>query len=322
MALNNSQHNFIMKIYSDRRSLAERALSERNKEIAEKLPEYTALCEETASLAIAATKARISGDDAEEQRCLNKMNAISFDKTDLLLKNGYPQNYLELWYECPDCKDTGYLPSNAKCHCLNQQIIELLYEQSNLKEFVKENNFDNLSYDYYEEGESLESFKRAVIKSRELIENIDLDSRNILFYGFPGTGKSFLSGCIAKEVLDTGHSVAYFSSVTLFDALARETFENKTKENLYNLYEYIYNCDLLIVDDLGTEVANHFVSSQLFSFINERNLRKKSTIISTNLSLEQIKDRYSERVFSRIISTYTVCKLSGTDIRIIKRNSK
>ena len=98
--------------------------------------------------------------------------------------------------------------------------------------------------------------------------------------------------------------------------------ENKSKENLYNFYDYIYNCDLLIVDDLGTEVSNTFVSNQLFSFINERNLRKKSTIISTNLSLEQIRDRYSERVFSRIISTYTACKLSGTDIRIVKRNCK
>ena len=113
-----------------------------------------------------------------------------------------------------------------------------------------------------------------------------------------------------------------FSAISLFDALARETFENKSKEDLYNFYDYIYNCDLLIVDDLGTEVSNTFVSNQLFSFINERNLRKKSTIISTNLSLEQIRDRYSERVFSRIISTYTACKLSGTDIRIVKRNCK
>lgn len=322
MALSKEQYTKIMRRYEVIRLNNHHLLEERRKYVYENVDGYKELEESTITVSMDMAKKKMGGDDDALEELHALLTDLKSMKTSLLKGAGLPTDYLEPIYECPDCKDTGYLPSNAKCHCLNQQIIELLYEQSNLKEFVKENNFDNLSYDYYEEGESLESFKRAVIKSRELIENIDLDSRNILFYGFPGTGKSFLSGCIAKEVLDTGHSVAYFSSVTLFDALARETFENKTKENLYNLYEYIYNCDLLIVDDLGTEVANHFVSSQLFSFINERNLRKKSTIISTNLSLEQIKDRYSERVFSRIISTYTVCKLSGTDIRIIKRNSK
>lgn len=322
MALSKEQYTKIMRRYEVIRLNNHHLLEERRKYVYENVDGYKELEESTITVSMDMAKKKMGGDDDALEELHALLTDLKSMKTSLLKGAGLPTDYLEPIYECPDCKDTGYLPSNAKCHCLNQQIIELLYEQSNLKEFVKENNFDNLSYDYYEEGESLESFKRAVIKSRELIENIDLDSRNILFYGFPGTGKSFLSGCIAKEILDTGHSVAYFSSVTLFDALARETFENKTKENLYNLYEYIYNCDLLIVDDLGTEVANHFVSSQLFSFINERNLRKKSTIISTNLSLEQIKDRYSERVFSRIISTYTVCKLSGTDIRIIKRNSK
>ena len=193
-----------------------------------------------------------------------------------------------------------------------------LPEQSNIKEFLEDNNFSKLDYTYHT-GEGFEAFKRAVFVSRELVEKIDFEHKNILFYGSVGTGKSFLSGCIAKDVLDSGHSVIYFSAVSLFEALARETFDNKAKEDLYNFHEYIYNCDLLIVDDLGTEVSNTFVSNQLFSFINERNLRKKSTIISTNLSLEQISDRYSDRVFSRIINTYTACKLSGADIRIVKR---
>ena len=101
--------------------------------------------------------------------------------------------------------------------------------------------------------------------------------------------------------------------------LARYSFDYKEKDVLQDFYEDIYGCDLLIVDDLGTEITNNFVASQLFSCLNERNLRQKSTIISTNLSLEEIRDRYSDRIFSRITSSFSLCKLTGPDIRIYKK---
>lgn len=110
----------------------------------------------------------------------------------------------------------------------------------------------------------------------------------------------------------------YFSASGLFDTLARYTFDARAKEALSGFYEDIYNCDLLIIDDLGTEMTNTFVASQLFSCLNERHLRQKATIISTNLSLEELRDRYSDRVFSRITSHYDLCKLTGPDIRMCK----
>lgn len=317
MALSNEQFNKILHRYEVTRLKNHHLLSERRDYVYKNIVGYKELDDSTVSVSMDMAAKRMSGDENATKELHTLLADLKSMKQDLLKGAGLPTDYLDPIYDCPDCKDTGYINNHEKCHCLKQQIIEVLYEQSNLTEFLNENNFSKLSYDY-QSGDGLEAFKRAVNISREFVKNFDFEHKNILFYGSVGTGKSFLSGCIAKDILDSGHSVIYFSAIALFEALAKETFENKAKEDLYNLYDYIYNCDLLIVDDLGTEISNSFVSNQLFSFINERNLRKRSTIISTNLSLEQIRDRYSDRVFSRIISTYTACKLSGNDIRIMK----
>ena len=138
------------------------------------------------------------------------------------------------------------------------------------------------------------------------------------FYGDTGIGKTFLSNCIAKELLDSRHSVIYFTAFQLFDILSKGVF--KRDEEALLSHRNIFDCDLLIIDDLGTELSNSFTTSQLFLCINERILRQKSTIISTNLGMNQLADIYSERVLSRISSNYTLLKLFGADIRILKRH--
>ena len=131
-----------------------------------------------------------------------------------------------------------------------------------------------------------------------------------------------MSCCVAKELMDKGYLVIYFSAAQLFDTLSKGTFEKDSKEAVSGIAEDIYDCDLLIIDDLGTELTNSFVSSQLFSCLNNRFLRKKSTIITTNLSLSELRDRYSDRIFSRITSNYEVCKLTGKDIRMKKKTDR
>jgi len=135
-------------------------------------------------------------------------------------------------------------------------------------------------------------------------------------YGTVGVGKTFLSNCIANQVLNAGHSVIYVTTFTLFDIFQKCVFEKLP--NSQEEYQNIFNCDLLIIDDLGTELGNSFTTSQFFMCINERLLRKKSTIISTNLSLNQLLDQYSERTFSRISNHYQLLKLIGADIRLLK----
>jgi DNA replication protein DnaC len=257
------------------------------------------------------------GDETSTAALKEQIAAIVSKKKDLLKAHGLPADYLDPIYTCPDCKDTGYI-DGVKCHCFKQQIIELLYNQSNIKVLLNQDNFSNLSYDYYE-GEDLARFQNAVAACKDFVANFDNDYSNLFFYGTVGTGKSFLSGCVAKELLDSGHSVIYFSSIGLFDTMAKYAFDSKSKVSLYNIHEDLYNCDLVIIDDLGTELTNSFVLSSLFSLLNERHLRRKSTIISTNLPLEELRDSYSDRIFSRITSQFKLLKLSGSDIRIIKK---
>ena len=194
----------------------------------------------------------------------------------------------------------------------------MIYEQSHIKNLLKTENFSALSYEYYE-GENLEKFTKAVQICQNFVKSFYLDYRNLFFYGTVGTGKSFLSCCVAKELMDQGNLVIYFSAARLFDALSKSTFDKDNNESLAGISDDICDCDLLIIDDLGTELTNSFVSSQLFSCLNNRHMRKKSTIITTNLSLGELRDRYSDRIFSRITSNYDVCKLTGRDIRMQKK---
>ena len=186
---------------------------------------------------------------------------------------------------------------------------------------LKEENFDTLSYDFHQ-GEDLAIFKKNVNTCKNFVNTFPADYSNLFFYGTVGTGKSFLSGCIARELIEKGCSVIYFSAAGLFETLSRSMFDYKNKDELHSLHEDLYGCDLLIIDDLGTECINNVTASQFFSLLNERHLSKKATIISTNLFLEDIQNRYSERIFSRIIDNYTICKFTGSDIRRLKKTLK
>ena len=176
------------------------------------------------------------------------------------------------------------------------------------------------SSDLYK-GDDFVRFKRAVAMCRRLIDSYDTGGFiNILFMGTVGSGKTFLSAACAKEIIDKGYFVSYFSATDFFERLGSAAFNPSNVSGKKAVYNDILNCDLLIIDDLGTELVNAFVSSQLFNCINERALKSKPTIISTNLDFEEMRARYSDRVFSRLISGYKVCELGGNDIRLMKLN--
>lgn len=306
-----------MKGYAAKQDRNRRLMSERRECVYGSVEGYREAEEAVASVSVNYGRRLLSGEETALTSLHEELEHLTSVRRELLLAAGYPADYLESVYDCPDCRDTGYV-EGRKCHCFRQQIITLLYEQSNIRDILSRENFTSLSYEYYE-GEDLERFRNAVKTSGDFIRTFSSDYHNLFFYGTVGTGKSFLSGCIARELIEKGQSVIYFSAIGLFDILARYCFDTKSKETLYNIYEDLYNCDLVIIDDLGTEVTNSFVTSQLFSCLNERHLRRRATVISTNLSLEELRDRYSDRIFSRITSNYKVCKLSGPDIRMYKK---
>jgi DNA replication protein DnaC len=322
MALSNAQYEMIIRGYENRQTRNRHLEEKRLEEIYSKIPHYQELDTSLGKLALSYTHRLLEGEEDALRKFGASVALFVLQKKELLLESGYPEDYLDPIYDCPDCKDTGYLASSedfpVKCHCFREQEIALLVQQSNLRSMLQDESFSNLSYQYYE-GEDLLRFKKAVEVSRDFVREVPEGYRNLFFYGTVGTGKSFLSGCIAREMLNKRCSVIYFSAVGLFDALSRYAFDKREKDTFYSLYRELCNCDLFLIDDLGTEVNNSFVTSQLFALCNERHLGKKATIISTNLNLEELRNRYSERIFSRITSYFEICKLSGPDIRMYKK---
>lgn len=316
MALSNSQYDAIKREYDAKQLKNRHILEERRQEVYAACPEYQKAVHDVADLSLHYGMKILNEEPGAASSYHKELSELTDKKMHLLLQSGYPTDYLDPVYDCPDCKDTGYI-DGKKCHCFEQRIVSILFSQSNLQEMIRSCRFSDLCFDYYMDDD-LVNFKKAVESSMSLVRNFHKVNKSILFYGEVGTGKSHLSNCIANELLIRGYSVVYFSAINLFQMLAQYSFDQNGKEMLYKTYQDLYNCDLVIIDDLGTEISNNFTNSQFFSFINERLLHQKSTIISTNLELSELKSRYSERIFSRLTSSYIFRKLSGPDIRAIK----
>ena len=319
MNLSAAHYDAIMREYDNQRLENMHALNSRIQGVYDRFPEIkqidTQISELAENFAQSFTKEHVMS--FEEYR--RTLSDLRMEKEALLKCYRIDPQMLQMQYHCPDCKDTGYI-ENEKCHCFKQRIIDEMYQQSNLREILNAENFSTLSYQYYDQ-ENMKKMQIAIETCKKFTENFDKSFENILLCGTVGIGKTFLSNCIAKEILDQGHSVLYLSAFQLFDLMAKNSFSgNAHQEDMVaKQYPHIFESDLLIIDDLGTELANSFTMTGFFLVINERILRKKSTIISTNLSPEEILTTYTERCASRIISNYTMLKLSGSDIRLKKK---
>lgn len=325
MALSNSQYDQLMRIYEQRQIDDEHRLRVHYQKAYELIPGLRDLDQSISSLSVDKARRLLGGDAGALSSLKEELHQKIRDKKRMLVSHGLPEDYLELSYTCPDCKDTGYI-GTQKCHCFKKAETDLLYLQSNLQEILDKENFSTFSLDYYSSNHidpvtgrsALEAVQTALKSCHDFADHFSEKFQNILLYGDTGVGKTFLSHCIAKELMDAGFSVIYFTAAGLFDIFAKCVFGRRSDEEDETL-DHIYDCDLLIIDDLGTELSNSFTTSQLFICLNERILRQKSTIISTNLALEDIKSIYSERTFSRISSSYMLLRLTGDDIRIQKK---
>lgn len=324
MSLTNTQYNTIMRRYQAQQLENQHILQQRIQQAYEQCPALKEVEDAISSVSIAKARLLLNGDDTALDSLKEELQGLIMQKERLLNDLGYPANYFEPPYRCKDCQDTGYI-ENKKCHCFQQASLDLVYRQSNMYTILQKENFDTFSYDYFSKENvdaatglsSYENARNAYSTCKSFIQNFDSSFENLLIYGDTGVGKTFLTNCIAKELLDTEHSVIYFTTFELFQMFQQAAFHGNDTPN--EDYQNLFECDLLIIDDLGTELTNSFTTSQLFICLNERILRRKSTIISTNLSLVQLTDLYSERIFSRITSHYTILKMFGHDIRVQKK---
>lgn len=322
MALSNSQYNGIMRLYSQRQLTARHEREKRAAKIYGEIPQLAELDDAIRSQAVMTARKLLDGDEEAKKTFRRQLEDLREQKEALLLAYGYKPEDLEMQYHCPYCQDTGYV-DGKKCRCFRKEEIRLLYAQSNLQEILERENFSTFSYAYYDDrqvipqlGMTVAAYMRTVYGwCREFVENFSEKGGNLLFTGETGVGKTFLTNCIAKELLDRYYSVIYLSATDLFDIFSKNQSYREPEDEVREIYPYLLDSDLLIIDDLGTELNNAFVSSRLFYCVNERLLRKKSTIISTNMTTGMLRDTYSERISSRIISHYTTIPLYGGDMR-------
>ncbi len=327
MALKNDQYNQILREYDSRRISNKHDLDRRISHAYTLIPELKELEDAIISLSAQSGRMALRGDDSALNNLKEKISELNSKKAELLVREGLPTDYLEMHYQCKLCQDTGYI-DKQKCNCFKQAIADLMYSDSNIKAILANENFSKFSFRFYSDDyvddslglSPLSNMQKVVAGCKSFVRHFSTNRDNLLLLGNTGVGKTFLANCIAKELLDRGYTVIYLTAFRLFDILEKNKFSKDEDRSLAasNQFDYILDCDLLIIDDLGTELNNSFTNSQLYLIINERLLRQKSTIISTNLSLPNINSTYGERIFSRIVSSYNVQRIIGEDIRLLK----
>lgn len=258
----------------------------------------------------------LSGDKSALKDMQKQMQELSKEKKKILSAF----KIQEISYDCENCKDTGYIDGKL-CECVKEITKQMAFEELSRDMPIFESRFDNFNLNYYpnKENESgINPRKRitAILKlCREYVINFNpKSSPNLLFMGDSGLGKTHLTLAMVSGIIEKGYNVIYGSAYNLFSAIENEHFTSEKGDS----YENMLACDLLVIDDLGTEFTTSFVQSTLYGLVNSRILSGKPTIINTNLTMAEVEKRYSPRISSRFIGSYTAKKFVGNDIRQIK----
>ena len=267
--------------------------------------------------------------DLQEQiRHLQERNLdLQMRRAELLTENGYSIDWLDEIFTCPKCRDTGYVDAEI-CDCLRRRCnLEITKELSGLLKNGDE-SFDNFDLNYYSDNLEPESGcipreAMAVVFAgcRKFADRFPDVSSNLLLRGGTGLGKTYLSACIARVVAEKGYSVCYDSASTALEAFERQKFSRNPEEAeaASVRVKRMLSCDLMILDDLGTEMVTPMSISALYTLINTRLNENRRTIISTNCSDEELSRRYTPQICSRIQGEFLELPFYGTDIRRLRR---
>lgn len=334
--MNNEIYKKLKNDYDYKRNIELEEAKNKKEEIYKKLPKLCELEDQKNKLAIETNKIILTSDNITKQIKLEnfqtEIGKIDNKIEKVLKDNGYSKADFEPKYVCKLCKDTGVVKIDGKikyCSCFLQKLINISYKQSNITK-LNEENFETFDTGYYSNKKDknkygidispLENIEKIRKISENFCKNIDLNNqKNLLFTGNTGLGKTFLTNCIANEVIKSYHTVVYQTAPMLMDMIINYKYSYNKENYAKEEYNRIFDVDLLIIDDLGTEIMNENRFTELFNIINTRLLKNKKMVISTNLTLKDLYNEYDERVISRLIGDFILCKFIGDDIRLKKK---
>lgn len=328
--MNNSDFQKILQEYEKRHIQEVKALEERKSKIYKEIPRIKEIDEELTYFSLITIKGILNNKNDAIKALNDKFDTLKLEKAKLLKEAGFPKDFLSMHYTCPLCKDSGYISQDGltvMCSCLQQKILDAKYNDSNVST-AKNQTFETFDLNLYSDVANKEKYN-STISPRKNMENIkkvtlnfvdnfdDENVKNLLFSGGTGLGKTYLSNCIVSSLLNKGKTVIYQTAPVMLDKLIAEMFDKNNVSNSFS--ENLLTADLLVIDDLGTETMNSLKFSELYKIINTRLLNQNNkitkTIISTNLSLQQLFETYDERLVSRFVGHYDIFKFFGEDIR-------
>ncbi|MCL2500509.1 MAG: ATP-binding protein [Defluviitaleaceae bacterium] len=320
----------IIREYDSDQAAAQNLRERRQATLYNRLPRVRQIDREMADIGLSLARLALTAGGEGVAKAKRKAGALAHEKRVLLLNEGIPEDYLTDIYRCSVCADTGFIglqdAAPQRCNCFNQRMINKCYAMSNLGSVLSKENFAKFKLTHFSqtvvgsEGLSPRDNINAVRKIAErFAKDFKPGDENLFFYGTTGLGKTFLCHCIAKAVLDKGFIVLYITAPHLFKLIQERHFNRDNADDESGQLDTVQEADLLILDDLGAEFSTIVTDSALFEVINQRLLDKRSTVISSNLTITELRDQYTERIVSRFIGSYKMFKFFGDDIREKKR---
>lgn len=320
-----STNSDVENILSNRRKENLYLQENRIKEVYNKIPSMKSLEKSIKELGYSIIQDGLKGYDTEKKE--NDLKNLRDQKISLLNQHGFPKDYMEIRYHHPVCKDTGFVGTRM-CSCRKQLIIDKNYSQSNIRNLIKYENFKNFNLDLFSdniyENHHLTPRENMIEITKLLwkfIDNFDKQTENLYIFGDVGRGKTYLLNAVAKEILDRNYSVLYMTSSKLFKFLNDYNWAfEEARAKHQDQFDFILDCDLLIIDDLGSEPSSKNDSANLFEVVNNRMIAGKPIIFSTNFDESMLSETYGDRIFSRIIGNSEVYEIFGEDLRLKTRN--
>ncbi len=301
--------NEALKIKTEKRMKAIEEAEEKRRELHARIPRIALIDKTIESIPMRI----IGGGDMQELR--KQTESLNIERAQILEAHGYAPDYDEPKFECKICNDGGYTDDLKLCQCVKNMKATSRYTESSLAYGLRSKTFESFDLSFYAEGKERDAMKAILEGCKRYASNFPNSSTaGLLFIGGTGLGKTHISAAIGNVVSSNGMSVIYESAQQIFDTCDAVRF-NRLDVSERTKYE---NCQLLIIDDLGAEHITQYTVSAITSLVDLRIVNGRKTVINTNLDPEKLRKTYGERLFSRLLGEFMVCKFFGKDIRMQK----